>query len=153
MSQNSREAIQNTFEFHDDYDEWQHYEDEKFAFVTIVTHECRSAIDNTLIAPFIRYNDNRMSIMGVTALNRWRLIQFLIKVSNGKHLNLKTFNAKFATEWVIVPETDCCYNIDGEIYDNDEAHIKMLPGFLNLMGRLYEMKEEHRAYADRMENQ
>jgi hypothetical protein len=70
VSQTSREAIQNTFEFQDEYEGWQHYENEKFAFITIVTHECRSAIDNTLIAPFIRYNDNRMTIMGVTALNR-----------------------------------------------------------------------------------
>lgn len=54
---------------------------------------------------------------------------------------------------MIVPETDCCYNIDGEIYDNDEAHIKMLPGFLNLMGRLYEVKEQHKVYADKLENE
>lgn len=122
----------------------------KFAFMSIVSHECRSSITKEILAPFSRYTDRKMAITAMARTSKLGLISFLTKVANGNHINMEKFDAKHAKEAIICPSTDSHYNIDGEIYDNDEAYVKSLPGFLNMMGKVHDLSKQEKKYFDNM---
>lgn len=87
-----------------------------------------------------------MSIVTVAKTSKLGLLHFVSKLPNGKHINLKSFEAKHAMEAIICPTTRSYFNIDGEIYDDDEAHVKTLPGFLNLMGKTHPLSDAEKEY-------
>lgn len=66
------------------------------------------------------------------------MIQFLKKFSNAEHLEYKMFEEFEVSELKLSPIVKSYFNLDGEIYPNDEAHIKLLPSYLNLIGKLHD---------------
>jgi len=66
------------------------------------------------------------------------MIQFLSKFSNASHMRFNMFNELEVTEVKLTPVVKSYFNVDGEIYKNDEVYIKLLPGYLNLIGRIQE---------------
>lgn len=84
------EQIDN-YDFPDDYKSWERFENDNFAFMSIVTHECRSSLTKDILAPFARYTDNRMSIVTVSKTSKIGLLYFLTKIADGKHMQTKHF--------------------------------------------------------------
>lgn len=63
-----------------------------------------------------------------------KTIQFLVnKERSGKHVDMDYFMAREATEIKLNPVSASFFNIDGEVFPNDELYIKLLPGFINLV--------------------
>ncbi|CAI2367115.1 unnamed protein product [Moneuplotes crassus] len=125
----------------------------KFTFFSIVSHECRSSNDESILAPFARYSDKKLNFISVAANNRFELVKVMTKMIKGKHCNQKAVQTKKAMECIIKPSSDSYFNIDGEIYPNDEAHVKILPKFLNLMGKLHERDGYQRTLTEKIENE
>lgn len=140
------------YQFPEDYKNWKHFENDQFAFMSIVTHECRSSITKDILAPFARFTDNEMSIVALQNSGKLALLHFLTKIAGGKHIGIKNFIAKRACEAIISPSSKSYFNVDGEIYDDDEAHVVTLPGFLNLMGRVHKLTKAEEDYAHQLEN-
>lgn len=89
-----------------------------------------------------------MAITTTLKSSKLGMLHFLSKISGGKHTKLKKFKAAYATEVVIEPSSHTYYNIDGEIYENDTAYVKLLPGFLNLMGTTVKVDKVHQSFKD-----
>lgn len=115
--------------------------------MSIVTHECRSSITKDILAPFSRYTDRKMSIVSLAKSSKLGMLFFLTKLAGGRHIKLKSFSAQKATEAIICPTTQSYFNIDGEIFEDDEAHVVSLPGFLNLMGQTHSLTPAEDSYA------
>lgn len=125
----------------------------KFTFFSIVSHEWRSSNDESILAPFARYSDEKLNFISVAAKNRFEFVKVMTKMIKGRHWNQKAVQTKKAMEWIIKPSSDCYFNIDGEIYPNDEAHVKILPKFLNLMGKLHERDGYQRTLTEKIESE
>jgi len=67
-----------------------------------------------------------------------KLLKFLSKFSNAKHLEFDKFNGMEVSEVQISPDTKSWFNIDGEIYENDQANVKLLPSFLTMIGGIHD---------------
>lgn len=116
----------------------------------MTTHEIRSSLDNNILAPFTRIDSKNMTIATILKSSKLGLLNVMLKVNGGKHTKLKKFKARSATEAVIEPSSEACYVIDGELYANDLAHVKVLPGFLNLMGSTLPMEKKHIDFKDNL---
>mmetsp|Transcript_6780 Transcript_6780/g.5929 ORF Transcript_6780/g.5929 Transcript_6780/m.5929 type:complete len:85 (+) Transcript_6780:1218-1472(+) len=80
------------------------------------------------------------------------MVYFMSKlVHKGDHMKLKSFDCKRATEAIIKPISDSYFNIDGEIFESDEAHIKLIPNYLNLIGKIIERTNDEQKYSEELE--
>ena len=131
--------------------EFESLDQNNFTFVAFVSHECRSSNDDSILAPFTRFKDQKLNFVSVNANNRCGLVNWMAHARKGNHLKLNSFMAKRASECIIKPETHSYFNIDGEIYDNDEAHIAIKPKFLTLIGKLFDKTNDQQQYADEID--
>ena len=125
-----------------------------FTFFSIVSHECRSSNDNAILAPFARYSDQKLNFVSAKVKNRFGLIYFSTKIaSKGGHMKLNNFEAKRATEAIIRPSNSSWFNLDGEIYkESEEWHIKIIPRYLRLIGKLHEKTESQQKYTETLKS-
>ncbi|CAI2359746.1 unnamed protein product [Moneuplotes crassus] len=122
-----------------DKDGWKTYENDEFTFFCVTTHECRSSINKKeIFMPPIRINDGTMRLGCLKRCGKVKMLKFLSKFSSAKHLEYKMFEEFEVSELKLSPIVNSYFNIDGEIYPNDEAHVKLLPSYLNLIGKLHE---------------
>ena len=118
---------------------WAPFNYENFSFFGIVTHEARSSLrKKEMFMPPARFNDKKMYIGSLQQVGKFRLLRFLSKVTNGKILKCKKFSGIEVTEVKIKPIVESCFNIDGEIYPQDEVHVVLMPSQLNLIGKVFE---------------
>ena len=116
---------------------WKTYDVSKFLFFGILIHEARSSMTDEIFLPCARMNDGSMYIGSYQESGKIRTAQLLAKMNNGgNHITLPNFQAAKATEVVIKPKSRSFFNVDGEIFPNDEVHIKMLPSFINMVSSL-----------------
>lgn len=138
-------------EFPSDLKNWEHYENDEYAFVSMMTHECRSSITKDILAPFTRITDNKMGLLTVSKCSKFGILKLLSKIPNGKHIHLNQVRADYATEVIIQPVSNSYFNIDGEIFNNDEAFIKLLPGHMNFLGHPLPMTQEQAKFSSKMD--
>ncbi|CAI2364875.1 unnamed protein product [Moneuplotes crassus] len=118
---------------------WNEHPDSDLSFLGLVTHECRSSLSKKeRFMPPSRFNDGRISLATLRKCGKIKLIHFMKKFSKAKHLDFEKFNGIEVSEVQISPGTRSWFNIDGEIYENDEANIKLLPSFLTMIGNVYD---------------
>jgi len=63
-------------------------------------------------------------------------------MNDGKHIDMEKFYVCEASEVRLSPNSHSFFNIDGEIYPNDELYIKLLPGLINMLGSVEELSDE-----------
>ncbi|CAI2359965.1 unnamed protein product [Moneuplotes crassus] len=120
-------------------EDWKIYENDEFSFFCVTTHECRSSINKKeVFMPPIRINDGTMRLGCLKKCGKIKMLKFLSKFSSARHLEFNMFEEFEVSELKLTPIVNSYFNIDGEIYSNDEAHVKLLPSYLNLIGSLHE---------------
>ena len=88
--------------------------------------------------PHARYNDRKMYLGSLQKWGKFKMLNFLRKFSSANHLGYSKFQDSEVTEVKLTPMMDSYYNIDGEIYPNDEVQVKLLPSYLTLIGRVHD---------------
>ena len=83
-----------------------------------------------------------MTIATVKSWSKCTQLKLAAKIGGGKHLGMECFEAKFCQEAIICPESHSYFNIDGEIFKNDQAYLKILPGFINMMGKITPLSKD-----------
>ncbi len=94
-----------------------------------------------------------MGFISVSAKNRFGFVNWMLHAINGKHCKLKSVDTKKISECIIKPMSDSYFNIDGEIFPNDEAHVKIMPKFIRLMGKLHDMNKYHKTLTEEIERE
>ena len=143
--ENNREIEQSSEAIFDpDHVNWVCHENEKYVFISFVTHECRSSVRKDILAPFTRFNSKSITFASFKSWSKMTQLSFAGAIAGGKHVNMKWFDAKLCKEAIILPQSHSYFNIDGEIYNNDQAYVKLLPKFINIMGVInpYSKSEE-----------
>lgn len=107
-----------------------------------MSHECRSSLSKEIISPFSRFNDRGITVASLRRTGKLGMLRFFLKLPNGQQVSLKDFQSHQTTEVVICPETKSYFNIDGEIYENDTAYVKVVPSYLNLIGYIYDHQQD-----------
>ena len=64
---------------------WEIFENDKYTFITFVTHECRSSIRKDILAPFTRFNDKYMTAATVKSWSKCTQLKLAAKIGEGKH--------------------------------------------------------------------
>ncbi|CAI2361981.1 unnamed protein product [Moneuplotes crassus] len=117
---------------------WSTFDLDDFCFFGIVTHEARnSKKKKEVFMPGARFDDKRMYMGSLAKLGKIKLLQFLCKHSAGNIMDCKRFSGTEVSEVRIAPRNDCPYNVDGELFPSDKAHIELLPSHLNLIGKIH----------------
>mmetsp|Transcript_28588 Transcript_28588/g.25302 ORF Transcript_28588/g.25302 Transcript_28588/m.25302 type:complete len:105 (+) Transcript_28588:943-1257(+) len=104
-----------------------------------MTHEARSSLNKKeKFMPQARFNDKKMYLGNLEKCNKFSLLRFINRYTTAKHTEFPKFNGLEATEIKLSPQVDSYFNIDGEIFPNDEVQVKLLPSYLNLIGKVYD---------------
>lgn len=131
---------------------WKPYHTSHFLFFCVLTHEARNSLHKEeIFMPHARFNDSKMYIGTVERMNKLNTLRFLKQFSSAEHtvqskhgvnssnnITMTPFNDREVTEVKINPQMNSCFNIDGEIYPNDEVYVRLLPSYLNLIGKVFE---------------
>lgn len=102
----------------------------------IITHENRSSVGSDVNAPFARIDDGYMYLFGVKKCSRFQALNFLSKVSKGTQVEYEKYFHQKATELRFKNPEGSFFCSDGEPYQSSDYTVKLLPGFVNLMGTL-----------------
>lgn len=118
-------------------EKWKKLNIDEFWYYAVATHEIRSSINSEIVAPFTRINDGNMYLFGMKACNRFAAIKYLSRVSDHTHLTYEKFFFQKVTELKIKNPEGSYFWVDGEPFKSDELQIKLMPGFLKLMGQTH----------------
>lgn len=121
--------------------DWNPHHVSRFLFVAILTHEARSSMSSEIFVPHARFDDSKMYIAGIRSSGKVQTLKMLNNMQGGRHVKMDEFSVDEASEVRLKPLTNTFINIDGEIYPNDEVHVKLLRGGLNLIGKTADVDE------------
>lgn len=116
--------------------EWKKLPFNEVFFHAVVTHEIRSSVNGEITAPFARINDGGMHIFGVKKVTRLQALRYVSRAANQTHTTYDKYFYKKVLELRIRNEEGSYIAIDGEPIQCSEYNVKVLPGFLNLMGKI-----------------
>jgi len=102
----------------------------------VITHENRDSKTKDINAPFTRINDGCMYLFGMKRASKLEALGYLNRVSEGTHLGYEKFFYKKVTEVSFKNPKGSRFCIDGEPIQCSEYTVKLLPGFINLMGKI-----------------
>ncbi|CAI2365861.1 unnamed protein product [Moneuplotes crassus] len=114
--------------------EWKKINIDEFLFHAIITHENRSSVGKDVNAPFARIDDGFMYLFGLKKCSRIEALTFLSRASKGTQVDYEKYFYQKATELRFKNPCGSYFCSDGEPYKSDDYTVKLLPGFVNLMG-------------------
>ncbi len=84
------------------------------------------------ICPVAETNDNKLDFVAIREMKKLKIIGAFIKLKKGKVLSLKQAHHEKATMIKITTKTPYTVNVDGELYDNIEFKVKVVPNMLRV---------------------
>ena len=109
----------------------------------------RSSIGKEKFCPPARANDGKMWIVGIKSRCHCRTIPTILNMqSGGKHLGSKHAFFKDVKKIKMAPKSTSSYNVDGEVYENDCVTLTLKPGFLNMLGKVYEYEDNVKEFLE-----
>ena len=108
---------------------------DKFLCTVVVTHEIRSSFNSEIFAPFAKLGEGNMYIAGVKDVSRLQVLKYAKKASENKQMDYDKYFYQKASELKFKTPVGSNFAVDGEPHKSHEFNIKLLPGFVSLLGR------------------
>ncbi|CAI2360073.1 unnamed protein product [Moneuplotes crassus] len=122
--------------------DWTNIDLSEISIMVLTTHECRRSGSKEVFAPFTRINDGKMFLCGFKECSKLEMLMMMAKVSTGKgnQVRMSKYFHQEVKQIRIHPNSETCFNVDGEVYDSDEVILTCLPGMINLFGEPYKIQ-------------
>jgi diacylglycerol kinase family enzyme len=125
-----------------DDEKWLEIKSEDFVFYLIACHEAASSVEKGTYMPLTRVNDGNLFILCLKRCSKINIANFFIKFNSGNHLKYKKSIVKQAKEVRLTNPPGSMLWLDGEPIQTSDVLIKLIPGWLRLMGCVKPLSEK-----------
>ena len=120
---------------------WITLDTDSIFFLSLLTHEVRSTLSSKTLLPVTRINDNKMIVYLMEKTNKLRIMPYIPKFLFNRHLYMKGTKVFDAEVIKITSPNEMNISADGELYKTNGFESKVLPGYVNFIGKVHEFSQ------------